>query len=69
MRTTVLDVLEKAYVEGWRKACEMYAVWNSGEQIVGMNRRLAEVQRDAAEVAKPYFENWLERQKQTFDGE
>ncbi len=66
---TVKEMLEQAYVEGWRKACEMYATWNNGEQLVGFGRRLAEVKRESAETAKPYFDAWLERARERGDNE
>lgn len=66
-KKTLKELLEQAYIDGWRQGVEMYAVWQNGRQLVGMGRlMLSEAQKAAPEEAKPYFDSWLERQRATF---
>lgn len=69
-KMTVAEVLEAAYVDGWRKGVEAYAVWKDGRQLVGMGRiSLGDAQKAAPEDAKPFFEMFMQRQRRTFDGD
>lgn len=66
-KLTLLELLEQAYVEGWRRGVEAYAVWKDGQQLVGMGRYcLSDAQKAAPEDAKPLFELWLEKQRAAF---
>ncbi len=33
------DLLQQAYVEGWRKSLEAYSVWKDGQQLTAMGRK------------------------------
>jgi hypothetical protein len=68
-RQTLADVLESAYIEGFRKGVEAYAWWKDGEQFVGSGRySLSDARKSSAEDAKPMFDTWLERQREAFKG-
>lgn len=66
-KLTMKDLLQQAYVEGWRKGVEAYAVWKDGRQLVGMGRfSLGDAQKSAPEDAQPLFEIWLRKQREAF---
>lgn len=69
-KRTVAEIIEDAFVMGWRKGVEAYAVWKDGQQLVGIGRfTLSDAQKSAAEDAKPFFEQFMSHQRAVFDGD
>lgn len=67
-RMTMRQLVEAAYVEGWRRSLEAYSIWKNGEQLTAMGRNMRAEQARAPETCKDEFERWLARQRETFSG-
>lgn len=65
-KATMREILKAAYIEGWRRSLEGYAIWKNGEQLTAMGRRARDEMAKAEEVAGPEFEVWLEKQKEAY---
>lgn len=63
----IRQLVEDAFLEGWRVSLEAYSVWTNGEQLTAMGRRMRDEQAKAPQNAKIYFDSWLDRQKNKFE--
>lgn len=60
----VRELIEAAFLAGYREGVTAYAWWKNGEQMVGTcGHRLAPALRAAEENAKPAFDLFLEKQR------
>lgn len=68
MKLTIGQLLEQAYLEGWRKGVESYAWWKDGQQLVGSGIvRLSDALKAAPQEAQDYYRSFLERQREKHD--
>ena len=64
----IAELVEAAYLEGFRKGMEAYAWWKDGEQLLGNGRvRLADAQKSAADDAREHYRRFLDGQRERFD--
>lgn len=58
----VRELVEQAYLEGYRLGVEQYSWWHAGVKYVGHNRpvSLTKAAETAAEIVQPHFERFLD---------
>lgn len=56
----VAELIEQAFLAGYRAGQASYAWWKNGEQFVGScGKLLRDAQREAPQDAKPHFEIFM----------
>lgn len=63
MSLNVRQLVEDAFLAGWRSSLEAYSVWKDGQQVTAMGRNMREEQKTADKNAKDYFDAFLEQQR------
>jgi hypothetical protein len=64
----IAELVEAAYLEGYRVGMEAYAWWKDGEQLLGNGRiRLADAMKNAPDDAREHYKRFLEKQRERFN--
>ncbi len=64
----IAELVEAAYLEGYRKGMEAYAWWKDGEQLLGNGRvRLADAMKSAPDDARELYKRFLDGQRERFE--
>lgn len=64
----IAELVEAAYLEGYRRGMEDYAWWKDGEQLLGNGRvRLSDAMKNAPDDAREHYRRFLEKQRARFD--
>lgn len=68
--TTIANLVEAAFLAGYRHGVESFAVWRQGAQLVGaLERPISEVYKRAPDDCKDAYRMFLQRQQVRHDGE
>lgn len=63
------QLVEQAFLAGYRHGVESFAIWRGGMQLVGcLERPLSEVFKHAPEDCKDAYRLYLEKQQEKHDG-
>ncbi len=66
---TVGEIVEAAFLAGYRHGLEQYAWWKDGEQLVGTGRvRLSDAMKAAPDDCLVAYKYFLSQQKVRHDG-
>ena len=64
----IAELVEAAYLEGYRKGMEAYAWWKDGEQLLGNGRvRWSDAVKNAPDEAREHYKRFLDGQRARFD--
>ena len=64
----IAELVEAAYLEGYRKGMEAYAWWKDGEQLLGNGRvRLSDALKRAPDDARELYRSFLDGQRVRFN--
>lgn len=66
--STIAELVEEAFLAGYRHGVEQFATWRSGEQLVGARLLpMRDVMRTAKEDCTDAYRSFLERRKRLHD--
>ena len=65
----IAELVEEAFLAGYRHGVESYAVWRNGAQLVGaLERPISEVMKRAPEDCRDVYRMFLEKAQHRHDG-